>query len=81
MNVSTITEAKAQLSRLIEQVIQGEEVIIGKAGKPVAKLMPYHVDESPRELGQGSWRGKVKISHDFDEELPEEILSEFEAHL
>ncbi|MCB0015518.1 MAG: type II toxin-antitoxin system prevent-host-death family antitoxin, partial [Anaerolineales bacterium] len=53
MVITNISEAKATLSKLIEQVLNGEEVIIGKAGKPVAKLVPYTQDTSPRTLGAG----------------------------
>ena len=53
MVITNISEAKATLSRLIEQVLNGQEVIIGKAGKPVAKLVPYTQDTSPRQLGVG----------------------------
>ena len=76
MHITNISDAKASLSKLIEQVIQGEEVIIGKAGKPVAKLVPYDADTSPRELGAGNWKGKIWMADDFDD-LPEEILALF----
>ena len=70
------TSAKASLSKLIEKVLEGEEVIIGKAGKPVAKLVPYDLDTSPRELGVGHWKGRIWIADDFDE-LPEDVLKLF----
>ena len=57
-----------------EQALQGEEVIIGKAGKPVVRLVPYDADPSPRELGAGAWKGQIWIADDFDE-LPEEVLA------
>ncbi len=76
MQITNISEAKATLSKLVEKVIDGEEVIIGKAGKPVAKLVPYHLDPAPRELGVGNWRGKIWISDDFDESS-DEILALF----
>lgn len=44
MQITNISEAKANLSKLIEQVLNGHEVVIGKAGKPVAKLVPYQMD-------------------------------------
>ncbi len=78
MPIINISEAKASLSKLIEQVLKGEEVIIGKAGKPVAKLVPYAQDTSPRTLGAGQWKGKIWIADDFDE-LPEDILKLFAA--
>ena len=76
MQITNISDAKANLSKLIEQVLLGQEVIIGKAGKPVAKLVPYDADTRPRELGVGTWRGKIWVSDDFDN-LPEEILALF----
>ena len=50
MYITNISEAKASLSQLVEKVLRGEEVVIGKAGKPVAKLVPYDHDSSPRDL-------------------------------
>ncbi len=76
MHITNISDAKASLSKLIEQVMQGQEVVIGKAGKPVAKLVPYDVDTSPRQLGAGNWKGKIWMADDFDD-LPEEILALF----
>ncbi len=76
MVITNISEAKATLSKLIEQVLSGEEVIIGKAGKPVAKLVPYTQDTTPRTLGAGQWQGKIWMADDFDD-LPDEVLSLF----
>lgn len=76
MQITNISEAKTSLSKLIEQVLNGEEVIIGKAGKPVAKLVPYTQDTSPRTLGAGKWKGKIWIADDFDD-LPEDVLKLF----
>ena len=76
MLFSNISQAKATLSRLLEHVAGGEEVVIGKAGKPVARLIPYNAD--PRERKGGQWRGKIKIAEDFDE-LSEEILRFFKG--
>ena len=74
MLVSTVSEAKAQLSALIERVLRGEEVIIGRAGKPVAVLMAYNPRRSERK--PGSMKGQVVIGDDFDE-IPEEIAEAF----
>jgi len=74
MHVTNISEAKAQLSALIEKVLAGEEVIIGKAGKPVAKLVRYERSAEPRR--PGALKGKIKIAKDFDE-LPEAIAEAF----
>ena len=74
MHITNISEAKAQLSALIEKVLTGEEVIIGKSGKPVAKLVRYERSEEQRR--PGALKGKIKIADDFDE-LPEDIASPF----
>jgi prevent-host-death family protein len=74
MLITNISEAKAQLSALIEKVVSGQEVIIGKAGKPVAKLVRY--ERSDKKRHPGALRGKIKISDDFDE-LPEDIAEAF----
>ena len=76
MQITNISEAKATLSKLIEKVLKGDEVIIGKAGKPVAKLVPYDLETSPRQLGAGNWQGKIWVADDFDD-LPEEIMQLF----
>lgn len=74
MHITNIHQAKTQLSRLIERVLQGEEIVIGRAGKPVAKLVPYERSVQPRQGGQ--WRGQVTIEGNFDE-LPEETAAAF----
>ncbi len=76
MHITNISETKATLSKLIEQVLNGQEVIIGKAGKPVAKLVPYIQDTSPRKLGAGQWKGKIQMADDFDD-LPDDVLNLF----
>lgn len=70
MVVNTITEAKAHFSMLLDRVSRGEEVIISRAGKPVAVIEPYHADRQPRR--PGLLRGKVRMAADFDE-LPPEV--------
>lgn len=78
MEVTNIHEAKTHLSRLVERAAAGEEIIIGKAGKPVAKLVAYQEPKPKRK--PGAWKGKVWISPDFDE-LPEDILAAFDGEL
>ncbi len=74
MVVTTVTEAKTQLSKLIAMVEAGEEVVIGRNGKPIAKLVPY---EPKRESWKpGALKGKIWIADDFDE-LPEDIARAF----
>ena len=77
MTINTISEAKARLSALVEQALSGEEVIIGRAGKPVVKLVPY---DGGCERRPGALRGQIKIADDFDE-LPEDIAEAFGAGL
>lgn len=74
MHITNISEAKSQLSALIEKVLSGQEVIIGKAGKPVARLVPYKHKIEKRI--PGALKGKIRISPDFDE-LPEELSRAF----
>ena len=74
MHITNISEAKAHLSALIEKVISGQEIIIGKAGKPVAKLVRYEHSQESRK--PGALRGKIKIAEDFDE-MPDDIAEAF----
>jgi prevent-host-death family protein len=72
-----IHEAKTNLSRLIEEVTGGAEVVIAKAGKPVAKLVP--IGRGGRVRKPGFLRGKIRIAADFDAPLPTELLDAFEG--
>jgi prevent-host-death family protein len=76
MHITNISEAKAQLSSLIEKVLAGEEVLIGKAGKPVAKLVRY--ERSDKRRSPGALKGRIKIAQDFDV-LPKDIAEAFGA--
>jgi prevent-host-death family protein len=69
-----VHEAKTNLSRLLEAVEQGDEVVISRAGKPVAKLVPFAAVH--RRLGGDE--GLVTIAPDFDAPLPPDVLSDFE---
>jgi prevent-host-death family protein len=66
-----IHEAKTHLSRLLERVAMGEEVIIAKAGEPVAKLVP--ITPSARKFKLGSAKGQFVVPDDFNDPLPKEI--------
>lgn len=68
-------EAKTHFSRLVERAADGEEIIIAKAGTPVARLVPLAPAGAPR--APGAWRGQVVIHDDFDDPLPEEIAAAF----
>jgi prevent-host-death family protein len=74
MRTVNVYEAKTHLSRLLDEAAAGEEIVIARAGKPVAKLVAYCDDERPREPGY--WRGKVRIADDFDT-LPDAIAAAF----
>ncbi len=76
MQTTNVAEAKAQLSKLIERALTGEEVVISKHGKPLVKLVPYERDTRPRDLSVRVWEGEVKMADDFDE-LPPELMDAF----
>lgn len=72
-----IHEAKTHLSRLIERVEAGEEITLARAGRPVAKLVPYARRLEPRR--PGLWKGKVRLAPDWDSpEVNAEIAALFE---
>ncbi len=71
-----VYEAKTHLSQLLDRVANGEEIIIARAGHPVAQLVPLPKERQPRVFG--AWRGKVKIDDDFDA-LPPEIIAAFQG--
>jgi prevent-host-death family protein len=72
-----VHEAKTHLSRLLESVAAGEEVLIAKAGVPVARLVPVVMPTEQRPLGIE--RGRVIIADDFDAPLTEDVLDSFET--
>ena len=72
-----VHDAKTQFSRLLLRIGQGEEVVIVRAGKPVARLVPFAAQPARRVAG--SARGQVWIAPDFNAPLPDEVLAAFEA--
>ena len=74
MVVRNISQAKAELSALIEEVVKGNEVILAKAGKPIARIVPYSGAAKPRQ--PGSMEGAIWISPDFDT-LPDDMAEAF----
>ncbi len=72
-----IHEAKTQFSRLVEQALSGEEIIIARSGKPLLKLVPLAAPPQARTPGLS--RGKIWIAEDFDAPLTEAIMQEFES--
>ncbi len=67
--------AKTNLSKLVEEVEAGKEIIIARNGRPVARLAP--IETSPKVRKLGTLRGKIKISEDFDAPLPVEFSKAF----
>ena len=78
MESINIHEAKTHLSRLLERVERGEEIILARAGKPIARLVRFE-EPAPRQRQGGQLRGQIWISDDFDAPLPEEIQKYFEG--
>ncbi len=70
-----IYEAKTNLSRLVDEAARGEEIVIAKAGRPRARLVPMGRRAKPRK--PGAWKGRVVIAADFDAPLPEGLLAAF----
>lgn len=77
MQTVNIHEAKTQFSKLIEAVTQGEEIVIAKAGKPAAMLVPIQAQKPNRK--PGAMKGKIKIATDFDAPLPDDLQAAFEG--
>jgi prevent-host-death family protein len=76
MTTLNIHAAKTHFSKLIEEVEDGEEVVIAKAGKPVARLVPFG---KPARRKLGLLAGRLTVPDDFDAPLPDELIAAFEA--
>ncbi len=74
--IVNVEDAKTHLSKLLDRVMGGEEIVIGKAGVPVARLVP--IERVPAKRRPGSAKGKILVSPDFDAPLPDEIQEAFE---
>jgi prevent-host-death family protein len=68
--------AKTHLSRLLEEVEAGEEIVVARAGRPIARLVPFSAEQEPRQ--PGLWRGRVHLAADFDV-TPPELFDAFET--
>lgn len=75
--VINIHEAKTHLSRLVEEVAAGKEIIIAKAGKPMARLSPIAAGMKKKRLGL--LKGRIKVAENFNAPLPDEVLASFEG--
>lgn len=73
--IVNIHDAKTQLSQLINNALDGKEVIIARRGNPIIKLIPY-IEELPAREG-GQFKGLMNIAKDFDAALPEDLLKQF----
>jgi prevent-host-death family protein len=73
MEILNVHQAKTHLSRLLDQVAKGEEIVIAKSGRPVARLVA--IPDTPRRPGR--LKGKIWIADDFDAPLPEELAAAF----
>ena len=77
MQTVNVYDAKTHLSKLLERAEAGEEIIITRHGRPVARLGPVRVRKERRKLGLMA--GRIRMAKDFDEALPEEVLAGFEG--
>jgi prevent-host-death family protein len=75
--IVNIHQAKTHLSRIVDDVAAGAEVIIAKAGKPVARLVPLESKVRPKKLG--GLKGRIKVPDDFNAPLPADVLDDFEG--
>lgn len=76
MKSINIQEAKTHLSRLLEEAVAGEDIVIAKAGRPYVRLVPCLSERAPRTLG--GWKGSLRIAKDFDK-TTDELLALFEG--
>jgi prevent-host-death family protein len=79
MDTVNLYEAETMLSQLVERAAAGEEIVIAKAGRPLARLVPLAFRTGPRPLGL--FAGQVVIGDDFDDPLPEEIAAAFRGEM
>lgn len=75
--IVNIHEAKTNLSRIVDEVAAGNEVIIAKAGKPMARLVP--LESAPRPKKLGLLKGKLTVPDDFNAPLDEPVIARFEG--
>lgn len=74
--IINIHDAKTHLSAILEQVLNGENIVIAKSNIPKIRLIPYVVEKKPPRKG-GGWKGLIKIPKNFDDPLPLEVLKGF----
>jgi prevent-host-death family protein len=76
MDSVNVQEAKTHLSRLLARVTAGEEIVISRYGRPVARLVP--ANPVPRRRVAGGWESSISMSEDFDDEIPQEWMAPIE---
>ena len=76
MKTINIQAAKTHLSRLVEQAVAGDDIVLAKAGRPLVRLVPVQPDVSPRKAG--AWKGKLRMARDFNAE-DERVTALFEG--
>jgi prevent-host-death family protein len=77
--VVNLYEAKTNLSQLVERAAAGEEIIIAKAGRPLARLLAFQTTRAPRT--PGALKGQIEMASDFEAPLPDEIASAFRGEM
>lgn len=77
MNTVNIYDAKTHLSKLIDQAAGGDDILIARSGKPVARLTS--LTTLRRHVRFGVLKGEIRISEDFDEPLPDDVIKSFEG--
>ncbi|MEM6673522.1 MAG: type II toxin-antitoxin system Phd/YefM family antitoxin [Planctomycetota bacterium] len=71
MEIVNTHDAKSRLSQLLDRAARGEEIIIARSGRPIARLVPYQEEDRSRSGGQ--WKGLVRVGDDFDAPLPPDV--------
>ena len=79
MQIVNIHAAKTHLSRLLDAVADGEEILIARAGRPVARLVPLQGASVPQRRQLGRLVGRFSVPEDFDAPLPEDVVNGFEG--
>jgi len=77
MGVVNTHQAKTNLSKLIDEVQNGAEIVTARANRPVARLVPFREEQRPRRPGY--LKGKVRVADDFDAPLPPDVVHAFEG--
>ena len=78
MQTVNVHAAKTHFSRLVDEAAAGQEIIIAKAGKPVAKLVPLTSPAKPQKRELGTLAGRAIVPPDFDAPLPDVVIAAFE---